>query len=154
MSQPVCKLTTTEIEYQQCLAIRRLVFIEEQSVPKEIEIDEYESIANHFLVTIDNQPVATGRLRPKDQLIKFERIASIPTVRGLGAGKVLMNYMLEYALKNYSDYLPAMHAQKSAYGFYEKLGWIPVGEEFTEADIQHQMMIHPSQNADKEKISL
>lgn len=143
MNQPICKLTTTKEEYEECLAIRRRVFIEEQNVPEEIEIDEYESVAKHFLVTMDGKAVATGRIRIKGALVKFERIASISTVRGSGTGKFLMNYMLKYALENYPGYLPAMHAQKSAYGFYEKLGWEAVGEEFIEADIAHSIMIYP-----------
>ena len=142
MEQAICKLTTTAEDYEKCLAIRRKVFIEEQHVPEEIEIDEYEKTSKHFLVTIEGNPVATGRLRTKGTLIKFERIASLSSVRGRGTGKILMKCMLEFALENYPQHQPAMHAQKSAYGFYEKLGWKAVGEEFMEADIPHQLMLY------------
>lgn len=148
MNSLICKLATINDDYEKCLAIRRKVFIEEQGVPEEIEIDEYENSSKHFLVTMNEKPVATGRVRLKGSLIKFERIASLETVRGSGTGKVLMSFMHEFVKKNYPLHLPAMHAQKSAYGFYEKLGWKAVGEEFVEADIVHQMMIYPPGNRD------
>ncbi len=146
MNSPICKLATINDDYEKCLAIRRKVFIEEQGVPEEIEMDEYENSSKYFLVTINERPVATGRVRLKGALIKFERIASLETVRGAGAGKILMSFMHEFVKKNYPLHLPAMHAQKSAYGFYEKLGWKAVGEQFIEADIVHQMMIYPPQD--------
>lgn len=116
------KLITVDTDYQEALGIRRKVFIQEQSVPQEIEIDEFEKSAEHFLLVVAGFPAATGRLRVKDKFIKFERIATLKDYRGQGLGKMLMAFMLEYAQKNYPAYTPYMHSQIGAVPFYEKLG--------------------------------
>lgn len=143
MKNVFCRLVTTAADHEKCLAIRRQVFIEEQKIPAEIEVDSYETLSSHFLVTSEGQPVATGRLRTKGHFVKFERIASLKSVRGMGTGRVLINGMIDHAIEHYPEYLPAMHAQNSAYGFYEKTGWVPVGAEFMEAGIPHKTMIYP-----------
>ena len=132
---------TTEEDYQACLKIRRQVFIEGQQVPEEIEIDAYEKQAVHFLAFYEDKPVATGRFRIKKGFLKFERIATLPEFRGKGIARALMLEMQKVGTERYPNYLPAMHAQAEVIPFYEKLGWVVVGERFVEADIQHQAMV-------------
>lgn len=86
-------------------------------------------------------PAATGRLRVKNKFIKFERIATLNDYRGQGLGKILMEFMLAHAQKNYPTYTPYMHSQMDAVPFYEKLGWKAQGEIFFEANIPHRVMI-------------
>lgn len=128
-------------DYAAALRIRREVFILEQKVPETIEIDEFESSSRHFLTVVGSGPVATGRLRVKDSYIKFERIAALQKVRGQGVGRHLMGAMLAFAQENYPQLQPYMHSQLDAVGFYEKLGWKPIGEIFFEAGIPHKKMI-------------
>ena len=52
------ELVKTKEDYQKVLDIRRVVFIEEQRVPEDIEI-EYEDEAFHVLVSDNDQPIAT-----------------------------------------------------------------------------------------------
>ena len=125
------------------MEIRKKVFITEQNVPVELEIDEFEKTSTHFLALVDGIPSGVGRLRLKHSYVKFERIATLTTLRGAGVGRKLTTYMLEFARKAFPTYLPAMHAQESAIGFYKKLGWIEVGEKFLEAGIVHQVLIFP-----------
>lgn len=132
---------TNEEQYRQSLAIRTEVFVVEQKVSFELEVDEYEEICEHFLCLKDDEPVATGRMRKKEWLVKFERIATIKKHRGNNYGVVLMLAMQEHAVRKFPDLLPYMHAQRSAAGFYDKLGWIRIGEEFFEADIEHVAMV-------------
>jgi predicted GNAT family N-acyltransferase len=54
-----------DADYQEALSIRRQVFIQEQRVPEEIEIDEFEKSSEHFLLVVAGIPAATGRLRKK-----------------------------------------------------------------------------------------
>jgi predicted GNAT family N-acyltransferase len=129
-------------EYQWALDIRKSVFVIEQNVPQELEVDQYETTSEHFLTTLESIPAATGRLRIKDNFIKFERIATLKTYRGKGVGKQLMEVMLNYAKSNYPGLQPYMHSQLDAVGFYEKLGWVSVGEVFYEANIPHRAMTH------------
>lgn len=132
---------TNEEQYRQSLAIRTEVFVVEQKVSIELEVDEYEKICEHFLCLNDDEPVATGRLRKKGWLVKFERIATVKKYRGNNYGVVLMRAMQEHAARKYPDLLPYMHAQTSAAGFYDKLGWARIGEKFFEADIEHFAMV-------------
>lgn len=128
-------------DYEACLAIRRSVFIEEQGVPEELEIENEED-AHHFLALYEEVPVATGRYRIKENFVKFERVACIKAFRGKGIAKSLMQNMQADCLKKYPEHLPMMHAQMSAVPFYLKLGWRPVGEIFQEAGVDHQCLIY------------
>lgn len=127
-------------EYQLALGIRRRVFIEEQKVPENLEIDEFENVCDYFLTLKDGLPLATGRLRKKDSFIKFERIATIPEARGKGVGRSLMLFMMNEASLSYPTLIPYMHSQLEAAPFYEKLGWKREGEIFYEANIPHIRM--------------
>ena len=127
-------------DYETALAIRRRVFIEEQKVPENIEIDEFECNSHHFLVSEDGVPLATGRLRIVGQKIKFERIATLAEARNQGLGKFMITKMANFAETNYPELTPYMHSQESAVGFYEKLGWKKLGDIFYEANIPHFAM--------------
>lgn len=134
------KLITSEADYESALSIRRKVFIEEQLVPEELEIDEFEKSAEHFLLVAAGHSAATGRLRVKTPFIKFERIATLKDHRGQGLGKILMETMLKHAKLKHPTLIPYMHSQLDAVPFYEKLGWAAEGEIFFEADIPHRVM--------------
>ena len=138
-----------ESEYLKALAIRKRVFVEEQQVPAELEVDEFEASCHHFLCYTEEKPAATGRLREKGVLIKFERIATLPEFRGLGLGLELMKAMQQFALTHYPCLLPYMHAQSSAIGFYQKLGWKQIGSNFMEAGIDHVAMTYLSKDLDR-----
>lgn len=127
---------------KSCLDIRKKVFVQGQGVPEDIEIDEHEDRCVHFLLSLNGQKVSTGRLRKiNDEFIKFERIATLKEFRGYGIGAKLMCHMHEYCLKKFPEYLPIMHAQESAVGFYKKLGWTQMGDKFYEAGIAHYKMV-------------
>lgn len=132
---------TTEKLYEQCLMIRREVFINEQKVPEELEIDEHEKAATHFLCLFNARPAATGRLRLAQDKVKFERIATLPSYRGKGFGRRLMGEMEAFARATYPGAPFMMYAQRSAVDFYLSLGWKPVGDEFLEAGIPHLKMV-------------
>jgi predicted GNAT family N-acyltransferase len=138
---------TDQAGYERAVAIRREVFVEEQGVPAELELDEFESAATFFLALDGEEAVGTGRFRVKGPLLKFERIATLARARGRGVGRVLMAAMEEAARAEHATLLPYMHAQLSAAVFYDKLGWIRIGEEFREADIEHVAMIKPPTDA-------
>lgn len=128
-------------EYKKSLKIREDVFIEEQQIERALEL-EFENDCRYFLVSVGDSPAVTGRLRPVGEKIKFERIATLKEFRGKGLGRALMKAMIDYALKNYPDKIPYMHAQLSAAEFYDKAGWTRVGEVFDEADIPHVAMTY------------
>ncbi len=116
--------------------IRRLVFIEEQNVPEEMEWDEFDKTSTHFLVTLNDQPIACARLKADGQI---GRMAVLPEYRNQGFGSKLLQFVLAEAntQKSYHVYI---HAQISAVPFYEKLGFITRGDIFHEANIPHREM--------------
>ena len=136
------KIEIPSAEYELILLIRKRVFVEEQGIALELEIDETELLATYFLTALDLKPLATGRLRVVERKVKFERIATLKEARGRGEGRGLMDFMLSYAKKTYPTLCPYLHAQESSVGFYEKLGWRKTGPIFFEAGISHQAMIY------------
>ncbi|WP_440119984.1 GNAT family N-acetyltransferase [Paenibacillus sp. QZ-Y1] len=135
---------TTEEQLQQALRIRNDVFVMEQQVPAEIEIDQYDVISpdvHHVLLNTDGQAVATGRLiyYTKDTA-KMQRIAVLKSHRAFGYGRVLLLAMEERARELGLSYA-VLDAQCQAQQFYEKLGYEVISEEpFYEADILHVRM--------------
>ena len=126
-------------ELEQVFNIRKNVFIEEQNVPTEIEMDEFDNIAEHFIAYLNDKPIGCARIRFNDHL-KLERIAIIKEYREKGFGTQLTKYLIKYSLKrNESDII--MHSQYYAKDFYKKFGFVEVGEPFYEAGIKHIKMI-------------
>ena len=85
-------------------------------------------------------------MRVHKDLIKFERIATIKKVRGLGIGKKLMSAMQKYAHNQFPHLTPCMYAQDSAISFYEQIGWTQEGEMFEVAGIMHVKMLYSRKN--------
>ncbi|WFR65563.1 GNAT family N-acetyltransferase [Paenibacillus amylolyticus] len=135
---------STEEQLEQALDIRHHVFVIEQQVPAEIEIDQYDVISpdvHHVLLSTDGQAVATGRLiyYSKDTA-KMQRIAVLKSHRSYGYGRVLLLAMEERARELGLSY-SLLDAQCQAQKFYEKLGYEVISEEpFYDADILHVRM--------------
>lgn len=135
---------TTDEQLQQALGIRNDVFVIEQQVPAEIEIDQFDVISpdvHHVLLSTDGQAVATGRLiyYSKDTA-KMQRIAVLQSHRSFGYGRVLLLAMEERARELGLTY-SILDAQCQAQKFYEKLGYEVISEEpFYDADILHVRM--------------
>ncbi len=132
-------LARTPAERAQCLAIRMEVFVHEQQVPAELELDEYDDDATHVLLTEDGVPLATARLVDKHGVAKIGRVAVVKDARGRGLGLRVMEAMLEEARRQ--GFGNAMlDSQTYAIPFYEKLGFAAEGEEFDDAGIPHRLM--------------
>lgn len=122
----------------QANAIRQQVFVEEQNVDPALEYDKYEGVAKHYLLYIDEKPVATARWRETDKGIKLERFATLRSHRNSGLGAVLLQRIM-------SDIIPTekkiyLHSQLKAIPFYTRHGFVKFGEQFTEAEIEHFQM--------------
>jgi len=119
--------------------IRQTVFVEEQKVDPALEYDEFENVATHYLLSVDNMPVATARWRETTKGIKLERFATLKEYRNNGLGAMILQKVLDdVKSKNKRIYL---HSQLKAIPFYERQGFIKIGEQFTEAEIEHFEMI-------------
>lgn len=134
----------SEGQLQQCLEIRKEVFVEEQQVPLEEEIDELDHLdaeSNHILITIDGQVAATGRIKWLDETTaKMQRIAVLKPFRGSGIGRSLM-VALEQLARSMGAEKSVLDGQCQAEGFYHSLGYMTVSEEpFYDAGILHVRM--------------
>ncbi len=129
---------------EQANRIRRKVFVEEQHVDPALEYDEHEASSVHYLLSVGGIPVTTARWRETDKGIKLERFATLSSHRNKGLGAILLEDILNDLLPfNKPIYL---HSQLKAIPFYERYGFVTVGEQFTEADIEHfEMELEQSQ---------
>lgn len=126
--------------YQDALEVRREVFINEQHVPPELEIDELEKDAIHFVVyDEDHHPIGAGRLRIIDEKGKVERICVRKENRGQSIGQLIMDKIESVAL---SCRVPTLllNSQSHAIPFYERLGYVVISDEFMDAGIPHKTM--------------
>lgn len=126
------------------LQLRHAVFVREQGVPEELEVDEHDVLgvldAVHVLAVRQAVPMATGRLRCLDaETGKLERVAVLPAFRGQGVGSTLVRYLEELARGRGLAQLE-LSAQISACGFWQRLGYRVRGEPFWEAGIEHVAM--------------
>jgi len=134
-----------EEQLQKCLDIRKEVFVEEQKVPVELEIDEYDQIGpdvHHVLIELEGDYVATGRLiYYKDNAAKMQRIAVREPYRSKGVGKILL-LALEELARELGLTKSVLDAQCHAEGFYAKLGYETISTEpFDDAGIPHVRMV-------------
>jgi predicted GNAT family N-acyltransferase len=131
----------TAAQMKQAWDIRRRVFIEEQHVPEEIEMDEDDAHAFHALALLDGNPVGCGRfVAHGDHEVKIGRMAVLKNLRTGGIGREILLYLMRIARER--GYRHAvLHAQMTAEGFYLRSGYTPVGEVFEEAGIAHRKMV-------------
>jgi len=135
------RVAVTREDVLKVMVVRGIVFIEEQKVDWEGEIDEFEETATHFLGEVAGQPVAVGRLRMlPDGRAKVERIAVRPAWRGRGYARAVVRYVLDYArARGVRRYV--MHAQVYLQKFYEEFGFQREGDIFAECGIDHITMV-------------
>jgi len=131
----------TDAQMKQAWDIRRRVFIEEQQVPEEIEMDDDDAHAFHALAILDGNPVGCGRfVAHGDDEVKIGRMAVLKNLRTGGIGRQILVYLMRIARER--GYRHAvLHAQMTAEDFYLKNGYAPVGDVFEEAGIAHRKMV-------------
>lgn len=139
---------------KECYTIREQVFVQEQKVPVEDELDEYDPKCLHFLIsasptTQDDenavnsvQHAATGRLviLPDNETGKIGRMAVLKEFRGSGVGKFLLKAIVDHAKNNIGLKKLTLGAQQHATKFYEKEGFVIHGDVFMDAGIPHLEM--------------
>lgn len=141
----------TEAELETCWEIRRIVFIDEQHVPLDEEIDGLDDQCTHFLAEwqqddsgyVDHGwvPVGTARLRPlpDGRTGKVERVCVLKEHRGTGVGLAIMHEVEAEARRHGRSHLK-LAAQEDAVPFYERQGYRAFGERFMDANIPHFWM--------------
>jgi len=134
------KRVSTIAELVQALAVRIRVFVKEQRVPAEIELDTDDRRAIHFLATTSGKAVGTARLVMKHGAAKVGRMAVMKSYRRKGVGAQLLKHAVASARKLRAGTI-YLNAQVAVIGFYERLGFRAVGKVFDEAGIAHRKMV-------------
>lgn len=136
-------------ELDRCLQIRMEVFVQEQRVPADLEVDEYDASPDscrHLLVAVDQRSAATGRWRLYDAegwKAKLQRIAVRADLRGLGLGRTVVAELERWA-REHGCREAVLDAQCQAEAFYRGLGYTTVSPEpFDDAGIPHVRMVKP-----------
>jgi predicted GNAT family N-acyltransferase len=132
-----CRVADWSVDRDALKNIRYQVFVDEQKVPVELEWDEYDDTATHFIVTLSGEAIACARLKDDGQI---GRMAVLTEYRNQGIGQQLLRFVIRTAAEKNIDNV-YLHAQVSAIPFYEKHGFTPVGEIFYEANIPHREML-------------
>jgi predicted GNAT family N-acyltransferase len=126
---------------QQLSAVRRIVFVEEQKVPEELEWDGEDETAIHVLASdAQGTPVGTGRLLIHDQLGHIGRMAVTREWRGRGVGSAVLGLLIR-EIERIGLSGAFLNAQTYAVPFYERFGFLREGEEFLDAGMPHYRMI-------------
>jgi YbgC/YbaW family acyl-CoA thioester hydrolase len=121
--------------------LRLEVFVREQGIPREIEIDEFDPICRHVVAFNRlNQPIATGRLVSEAPGVgRIGRMAVARELRGSRVGRQVLDSLVQ-AARDRGDGEVVLHAQRHAQSFYLRAGFVPEGEIYDEAGIDHITM--------------
>jgi predicted GNAT family N-acyltransferase len=122
----------------QARQVRDAVFVDEQDVPRELEMDGHDASSRHVIARdADGGAIGTGRLLLDGHI---GRMAVLADWRGKGVGRALLERLLEEAAQRQMRHL-ALHAQTQASGFYRRFDFVEEGPEFMEAGIPHRTMV-------------
>jgi predicted GNAT family N-acyltransferase len=133
------KTVKSKEELAQAYHVRMVVFVEEQNVPAEEELDAHDKVSTHFIGYEDKEVIAVSRLRFSDDYGKLERICVLKEHRGKSHGSHLIEAM-EAAIIEKGYTKAKLNAQTRAVSFYERLGYVVVSGEFMDAGIPHVTM--------------
>ncbi len=142
------RTVATQSDMDDALSVRRAVFIEEQRVSEDEEIDEHDRDGGWFgdvaqmTGYIDGRPVVTGRMMADSTTeadAHIGRVAVLKELRGKGYGKQLMLALHDEARERGYGNL-RLGAQLHAIPFYERLGYVASGDVFLDAGIEHRRM--------------
>ncbi len=125
--------------------IRHEVFVIGQNVPAELEVDEFESDAIHYLAFLNNNPVGAARWRITEEGVKLERFAVLNEFRGRGIGSAMVEKILADIKRDPEAGTKEiyLHAQLDAIPLYRKYGFVKYGNMFDEAGLMHYAMRLP-----------
>ncbi len=115
------KIVEDKKEMDDAYHVRCTVFVEEQKVPQELEIDELEQESIHFVGYEGVLPIAASRIRLVEDYGKLERVCVLKTHRGKQYGKQIIQFMEDYARER--GYLKAKWT--NARGGLLSKSWLP-----------------------------
>ncbi|MDP6673624.1 MAG: GNAT family N-acetyltransferase [Gammaproteobacteria bacterium] len=140
MANVSIRTTSFAVDAELIYSLRKTVFIDEQGVPADIEIDEFDPVCQHVLAWRDDVAVGTGRIAPDGRI---GRMAVIAEYRGQGIGRAILAALMQLGRDTSVDRL-YLSAQCQAISFYEQAGFVASGPVYDDAGIDHRHMALPS----------
>ena len=137
-------VVTSREQLEEAWAIRVEVFVDEQRVPADEEVDDADLAPTtvHVLASDAQGPVGTARLLGPPDDLHIGRVAVRKRARGTGVGQALMGGLEEIAVERYGPVRVGLSAQERVIGFYEGLGYELVpGQRYLDAGIGHRDMV-------------
>lgn len=126
--------------WKPVIELRYEVFVYEQKVPEEMEIDAYDEIAHHMLVEDSaRNRVGAMRIVVKGKVGKIGRVAVASDYRRQGVGTEMMAQAVAYCRSLKLESV-TLDSQSYITSFYARLGFVPEGETFMDAGIPHVRM--------------
>lgn len=120
-------------------ALRHDVFVVEQGVPEELEVDEDDEVATHLAALSNDHVIGTLRIVRHGLIAKIGRMAISASWRKEGIGRKLMELAADVASRRGAEQI-ILAAQLTACGFYKRLGYTEEGAVFDDAGIPHVTM--------------
>lgn len=133
---PRIELMSWEEARAHAAPIRFEVFVNEQRVPAEIELDDADRDCLHVIAFEGQAAVGTGRLLPDGHI---GRMAVLKGHRSRGVGAAMLKRLI-HAARERGDREVALSAQVHAVAFYRAHGFVEEGGVYEEAGIAHQAM--------------
>lgn len=119
------------------MALRMRVFVQEQGIALDDEVDPNDAQHRHFLAFADSaEAIGCGRMTAQGQI---GRMAVLPAHRHKGIGAELLSHIVRVAAAS-GAHCVFLHAQVDAESFYAKQGFTGTGKTFMEAGITHVTM--------------
>ncbi len=129
----------TQEDRQEVFALRFEVFVNEQNVPPQIELDAEDTHALHIIAEESGVAIGCARVIFSERDAHIGRLAVKKAYRGTGVGSKICRFITDYCLGQGYTHI-WLNSQLHAVGFYEKLGFREQGEIFEEAGIEHIRM--------------
>ena len=134
------RLVDNEAELEAAIAVRFRVFVDEQSIPPEEELDESDATATHAIALCQGKVVGTGRLVQRDDgSALIGRMAVDDQWRRKGVGGEILKF-LEESARDQGLTHAVLHAQEYVKSFYAAHGYQQRGDPFLEVNIPHVEM--------------
>lgn len=132
-------LAKNQTEIFSVIYIRKIVFINEQKVSVDEELDSLDIESDHFLIEVDDNFIATARVYYEGNQATIGRVAVLKEYRNKGYAKFLMEKVIKF-IKEKGIKKAHIGAQVQAVGFYQKLGFKISGDIYLDANIEHYPM--------------
>ncbi len=134
------KLVASDRELKEAFEVRKRVFVDEQGIAENLELDDRDGEALHMVVKDGERVIGTARvIFLANNQAKIERMAVLKPFRRKGVGRRIISFLNEELRKKQVEQV-VVHAQYAVVGFYKLCGFEESSSPFWEAGIKHIKM--------------